>query len=451
MPADTVPTPRSRRTGALSRHTAQKAIAALPASAIAYKYQVLDALCIAKDRLGLKDGSIAVLRALVSFHPEETLRAGEALIVHPSNRLLQARANGMPEATLRRHLGALVAAGILLRRDSPNGKRYVREGGEGRETYGFDLSLLIARAGEFEALREAVEADAREHRRLLDLVTIHRRELREIVTEAVAAGLPGDWTVTAAALQDLCARRADRMPAGALGDLVAALRALAASVDAQLAPPQQARSPNIIGNAAQNARHLSESNPQPKDLEPRFQEERGPRPPSDLQRQGEGIGGSEELTSEPHVDTSPGRGGGRPSQSLGTDALEPQPDRLRRPLPVRLVVETFPAIRDYGRRGAVDSADELVGAAEIARSALGISPSAFAEARAAMGSFEAAVAVAFILEHHETIRSPGGYLRSLTDRAGEGAFSAWAIVLSTAKRRASGLRPLGRAHSGPAP
>ena len=63
-------------------------------------------------------------------------------------------ANGMPEATLRRHLAALVAAGILLRRDSPNGKRYVREGGEGRETYGFDLSLLIARGWRIEALRD---------------------------------------------------------------------------------------------------------------------------------------------------------------------------------------------------------------------------------------------------------------------------------------------------------
>ena len=328
----------------------------------------------------------------------------------------------MPEATLRRHLGALVAAGILLRRDSPNGKRYVREGGEGRETYGFDLSLLIARAGEFEALREAVEADAREHRRLLDLVTIHRRELREIVTEAVAAGLPGDWTVTAAALQDLCARRADRMPAGALGDLVAALRALAASVDAQLAPPQQAESPNIIGNAAQNARHLSESNPQPKDLEPRFQEERGQRRASDLQRQGEGIGGSGELTSASQLDISPLRGGGPVLAVAGKGVTGLEPGRSHRPLPVGLVVETFPTIRDYGRLGAVDTADELVDAAEIARSALGISPSAFAEARAAMGSFEAAVAVAFILEHHETIRSPGGYLRSLTDRAGEGGF-----------------------------
>ena len=176
---------------------------------------------------------------------------------------------------------------------------------------------------------------------------------------------------------------------------------------------------------------------------------RGQTPRSDLQRQGEGFGGSGELSAASQLDISPLGEGGRSSQSLGKGVTGLEPGRSHRPLPVGLVVETFPTIRDYGRLGAVDTAGELVDAAEIARSALGISPSAFAEARAAMGSFEAAVAVAFILEHHDTIRSPGGYLRSLTDRAGEGAFSAWAIVLSTAKRRASGLPPLRRPHPGP--
>jgi len=176
---------------------------------------------------------------------------------------------------------------------------------------------------------------------------------------------------------------------------------------------------------------------------------RGQPPRPDLQRQGGGTDRSGEFSSTSEPDISPVGQGTPPSQSPGKAAPAVEPGRARRPLPVGLVVETFPTIRDYGRRGAVDTADELVGAAEIARSALGISPSAFAEARTAMGSFEAAVAIAFILEHHETIRSPGGYLRSLTDRAGEGAFSAWAIVLSTAKRRASGLPPLRRSRSGP--
>ena len=37
-----------------------------------------------------------------------------------------ARANGMPPTTLRRHLAVLVDCGLIVRRDSPNGKRFAR-------------------------------------------------------------------------------------------------------------------------------------------------------------------------------------------------------------------------------------------------------------------------------------------------------------------------------------
>ena len=66
----------------------------------------------------------------------------------PRHATLSDRAHGMPESTLRRHLAALVRAGIILRHDSPNGKRYARrgEGGEITDAYGFDLTPLVARA-----------------------------------------------------------------------------------------------------------------------------------------------------------------------------------------------------------------------------------------------------------------------------------------------------------------
>ena len=230
----------------------------------------------------------------------------------PSNRLLQARANGMPEATLRRHLAALVAAGILLRRDSPNGKRYVREGGEGRETYGFDLSLLIARAGEFEALRDG----RRSRRPRTPAASRSRHDPSPRIArdrDRGGCGRPsGGLEGTAAALQDLCARRADRLPADAPRR---PRRRLAGSWRLPRTPslPRRSKraSQNTNANAAQNWRHLSESNPQPKDLEPRFQEVRGQPPRSDLQRQGEGIGGSGELSSASQLDISPaGEGAG---------------------------------------------------------------------------------------------------------------------------------------------
>jgi len=70
--------------------------------------------------------ALAVLNALLTFPPETALTGEDDLVVFPSNQLLSLRAHGMPASTLRRHLAALVDAGLIIRRDSPNGKRYAR-------------------------------------------------------------------------------------------------------------------------------------------------------------------------------------------------------------------------------------------------------------------------------------------------------------------------------------
>ena len=69
----------------------------------------------------------------------------------------------MAPATLRRHLAVLVDAGLIIRRDSPNGKRYARKdrGGEIAFAFGFDLSPLVARAAEFASSAEAVREEER--------------------------------------------------------------------------------------------------------------------------------------------------------------------------------------------------------------------------------------------------------------------------------------------------
>ncbi len=83
-----------------------------------------------------------MLHALLSFHQETALTlpqrdpksesednsAGAGVVVFPSNRELSIRAHGMAPATLRRHLASLVEAGLIIRRDSPNGKRFARRG-----------------------------------------------------------------------------------------------------------------------------------------------------------------------------------------------------------------------------------------------------------------------------------------------------------------------------------
>jgi replication initiation protein RepC len=61
---------------------------------------------------------------------------------------------------------------------------------------------------------------------------------------------------------------------------------------------------------------------------------------------------------------------------------------------------------------------------------LGISPDAWAKAKKAMGEQAAAVTVAVMLEKADAIRSPGGYLRTLTLKAESGKFSVYPMLLA---------------------
>src|SRR5208337_2181144 len=142
-------TPFGRRSLTLA-HVASQAIAKQrPPDAAAHKWNVYRDLCAARSRLGLTERSLALLNGLLSFHPE-TVLTGNNLVVFPSNEQLSLRAHGMPPSTMRRHLAVLVDAGVIIRRDSPNGKRYARKGRGGGidHAFGFDLAPMITRAAE---------------------------------------------------------------------------------------------------------------------------------------------------------------------------------------------------------------------------------------------------------------------------------------------------------------
>ena len=158
-----VTTPFGRRTLSLGLIATQQQARSVEPEKTVHKWKVFQAITEAKDKLGLPDRAIAVLSALLSFHQETMLVAGETPIVFPSNEKLCSRAHGIAPATLRRHLAALVEAGIVIRRDSPNGKRYARRGMDGEVSlaFGFELTPLVARAEEFEALAAEVQAERR--------------------------------------------------------------------------------------------------------------------------------------------------------------------------------------------------------------------------------------------------------------------------------------------------
>src|SRR6218665_1620887 len=117
-------TPFGRRSMTLGMLATQLDAGTIDPDKVIDKWKIFRALCEARAVLDIGDRALAVLSALLSFHPETLLSEEQGLVVFPSNAQLSIRAHGMAPATLRRHLADLVRAGLVIRRDSPNGKRY---------------------------------------------------------------------------------------------------------------------------------------------------------------------------------------------------------------------------------------------------------------------------------------------------------------------------------------
>ena len=88
---------------------------------------------------------------------------------------------------------ALIEAGLITMKDSPNGKRYGVRDRAGRitEAYGFDLSPIAARHAEFVCLAEEARAERAEIGRLRRRATIARNGITQILETAAEYGLQG--------------------------------------------------------------------------------------------------------------------------------------------------------------------------------------------------------------------------------------------------------------------
>lgn len=67
---------------------------------------------------------------------------------------------------------------------------------------------------------------------------------------------------------------------------------------------------------------------------------------------------------------------------------------------------------------------------------MGISPSAWDEARLVMGPEQAAIVLAAMLERFDEIRSPGGYLRTLVAKAEQNQFSSGPMIMALMRKAA---------------
>lgn len=353
------------------------------------KWELFRQLTTAREAYGITDRDLTVLNALLSFHPSKVLGDNAGLIVFPSNKALGQRCHGMAESTLRRHLAALVRAGLVLRHDSANGKRYAVKdrAGDITRAFGFDLRPLLVQSAEISA--RATEAEARADRlsRLREEASVTKRDAQKLAAYALETGYDGPWEDLLQSLWDLHRMLRRRLCEETLQSCLDTARALLLQVRGFICETKE-----MSGNDQQNERQFQNSNTDCSDLEP-----------------------AKKLAEAAGAEHTP-----------DTIASDP-PDPLT--IPVPLILKAIPDVADYA--GApLQSLRDLTGVSDLLRSVLGISPSAWESAVRVMGHETAAVVLGCILQKAEDIRSPGGYLRALTAKAEAGAFTVGPMVMA---------------------
>ncbi|UOA28885.1 plasmid replication protein RepC [Pseudosulfitobacter sp. DSM 107133] len=361
------------------------------------KWALFRDLCAARQAFDVTDRDLTVLNALLSFHKAKSLSDNDNLVVYPSNRALGERAHGMAESTLRRHLSALSAAGLIQRHDSPNGKRYAARdrSGDVVRAFGFDLRPLLVRARQITHAAAEAHAAAERMRRLREEVSLTKRDALKLCLYAQENGLSGDWSEVEARLLVLHKAMRRKLSAQDLFELLEMAKEVLRHVHSML------ETDNLSGNDRQNERHYQNSNPDSSDFEPRFEKARGER-----------VARPEPDSEKPAVQSCP------PA------------------LPLGLVLKACPDILPYAG-DKITHWHQLVAVAGHVRGMMGITLDAWQHAQRDMGPEVAAITVAAILQRVSDISAPGGYLRALSRKAAEGTFSPGPMVMALLNRRAA--------------
>lgn len=404
MQNGSVTTPFGRRPMTLALVKRQLTSAEIRPGKSVEKWKVFRDACEARTILGVQDRALAVLNALLSFYPESELTQDRGMIVFPSNAQLTVRAHGITGTTLRRHLAALVDAGLIIRKDSPNGKRYARKNraGEIEDAYGLDLSPLLARAEELALLAQQIAADRIQFRRVKETLSICRRDVRKLISAAIEEKAQGDWGTIEAMYIDLV-RRIPRSPTTAdLEAILDEMQILQAEIVNHL--EMQMNSQKMNTNDVGFERHIQNSNTEStNEFEPRSRAEQGAK-------------------------TEDNR----------------RPEKVPvKAFPLAMVLKACPEIAMYGPGGAISSWRELMTAAVVIRSMLGVSPSAYEDACEVMGPENAAATMACIFERSGHINSAGGYLRDLTAKARRAEFSLGPVLMALLRANGNNERRAG--------
>jgi replication initiation protein RepC len=352
------------------------------------KAMLLDRFERAAPRLGVSDGVVRLVRALVRVTYEQDWTGKTHPIAWPSNDALGQELQ-RSRAVIQRLTRAAVCAGLLHMKDSGNGKRYGYRGDRGEivEAYGFDLSPLAVRWDEFADLAAARGLEEARRRDLKRKLGELRREIRTVCADAIDQDLQGfDWREAI----ERASGRLPRSPALAeLEHLHDRFAGLLAAVDRAWAEARKS-----------------------KDKRPRgFQSDAHKEPTTQPKAERATYSAWRNSVAESSVE--PDLGEAAAEGSLNEEVI-----------PLSLALEAIPEIHDHLEDLASAEWDDFVQAAYQVTTLLGINLTAWREARETLGRNRAAVAVATVLarwKDGEIKSSAGGYLRAMCERERVGA------------------------------
>ncbi|MBY5737759.1 plasmid replication protein RepC [Rhizobium leguminosarum] len=432
MESGYVTTPFGRRPMSLGMLASQQLAETIEPGMKRSKWKLFRAICEARPALGVTDRALTVLDALLTFYPDDEISEEKGLIVFPSNAQLSLRARGMTPATLRRHIAVLVEAGLILRKDSPNGKRYARRDRAGAigEAFGFSVAPLLARAVEIESLAAQAVADRELLRVTRERLTVCRRDISKLIAAALEEGVSGDWEGISAMFRALLARIPRVATAEDLAPLLDEMGLLRAEIVNML--ERRIKTKKTDANESQIEHHKQNSNPNSNyELEPSFETKQGEKAAADNGPNAGPLSAERRLKQQkPSGGMSNGAGG----------VADPGAGPGLKSFPLGLVLQACPSILDYGPGGSIGNWRDLMSAAVVVRSMLGVSPSAYEEACSGMGPENAATVIACILERGGHINSPGGYLRDLTRRTERGEFAIGPMLMALVRANGPAAR-----------
>lgn len=154
------------------------------------RWHLLDKVKALRQLFKLNDRDITVLQAHLSVLPKGPVLQGNLNMSYMKVQDILERANGMDEKAFRRSEVRLEAAGLIIRKISANGRRFpVYQNNKIVTAYGIDLTPLIAKADNMDALITEKHSIEQERRALKTQISCQLQDYRRKLLETGSTSL----------------------------------------------------------------------------------------------------------------------------------------------------------------------------------------------------------------------------------------------------------------------